>query len=222
MSCASSDGRRYDALDDAAAPVAGDVASYLARTAFFEAASIDAFEILARELRASGAPRALVRGCFAARGDEVRHARMARNVAKRHGAVHLPMPEAGDVLPRSLAALAIENVVEGCVREAFGVVLGLWQAVHAPTQELRAFFAQLAEDEARHAALAWSVDTWARAQLDASTNARIDRARDAALEALATSLAEVPVEGLGLPSPRDARVLFDAFAHEVTSLRSAA
>lgn len=207
------DGRRYDALDDALAPVARDVGSFLARMAFFEAASVDAFAILGRELRAHRAPRSLVRACAAARADEVHHARMARTIAKRHGASEPPAPPSpAQEGERTLEAIAIENAVEACVYESFGVVIGMWQAAHAPSADLRAFFSKLVEDESRHVALAWRVDAWARAALDAGANARIDRARDAALDELAKNLENEPTPGLGLPSPREARALFESFA----------
>lgn len=211
-------GRRYDGLDERDAPRAYDTASYLARMAFFEAASIDAFAILARELRRMRAPASLVRACFVARGDEVRHARMAATLAKRAAPgrpTKLLLPATPEEEERSRESLAIENASEGCIREAFGVLLGTWQALHAPTAELRAFFGKLAEDEARHAALAWRIDAWARSGLDAGANARIDRARDATLDAVAASLVDPPIDGLGLPSPADARALFAAFVRDL-------
>lgn len=212
-------GRRYDGLDERGAPRAHDAASYLARMAFFEAASIDAFAILARELRRHRAPAALVRACFGARGDEVRHARMAATLAKRAAPGRPPkvlVPASPEEEERSLEALAIENASEGCIREAFGVLLGTWQALHAPTAELRAFFGKLAEDEARHAALAWRVDAFLRGRLDRAAHARVDRARDEALTRLARSIDAPAVRGVGLPAKRDAQRLFDAFVTEVT------
>lgn len=208
-------GRGYEGLDENGAPIAVDVATYLARAAFYEAASADAFTHLVHALRHHRAPRALLRACREARADELRHARAAETLAERHGAT-VVRPTSAPVLPRSLEALAIENVVEGCVGESFGVVVGMWQAAHAPTEELRAFYNKIVADEARHAALAWRVDAFLRAHLDRAANARVDRAREEALVRLGRSLDAPAVDGVGLPSKRDAQRLLDAFVTEVT------
>jgi hypothetical protein len=200
--------RRYDLLDVGAAPRAVDVASYLARIAFFEAASVDAFDILARDLGAHRAPASLLRSCRSARNDELRHTRMASTLASRHGASFAAPPAHRPREPRDIEAIAIENAAGGCVREAFGVRLAAWQAEHAPTEELRAFFARLVRDEARHAALAWRIDAWLSPQLDGEARARVVVARARALAELEASLDEAPVAGLGLPDPATARELF--------------
>lgn len=205
------DGRRYTDLDDSSAPRAHDVASYLARMAFFEAASVDSFTLLRDELTKHGAPRALVAACTTARNDEIRHARMASRLARRHGGAVLAPPDLAASGARALEEIAIENAVEGCVRETFGVLVGMWQAEHAPTKELRAFFAKLAHDESRHAALALRVDAWVRTRLDAAAIARLDAAHARALAELEASLATEPVSGLGLPRPVDAARIFAAW-----------
>ncbi len=209
------DGRRYEALDDAGAPVARDVGSYLARMAFFEAASVDAFALLRDALRAHGAPASLVRSCERARRDEVRHARMAARLARRHGGTVIAPPPAlhAPVAP-TLEAVATENAVEGCIRETFGVLLGMWQAERASTPSLRAFFATLAADESRHAALAHRVDAWLRTQLSASARARVDVARDGARRSLGVTLqAERPAftRELGLPTAAEGMSLLDGW-----------
>lgn len=223
VSCGSPcpvDGRRYDLLDDRDAPDASDVGSALARMAFYESASVDAFAYLARELAAHGAPPSLLRGCRRARVDEVRHARMARTIAERYGGVVDVAPPPPPSLSwrasrsglRSLEAIAIENAVEGCVRETFGVLVGMWQAEHAPTKQLRAFFAVLARDESRHAALAARIDAWLLSRLDREACARVELARERALASLRLSLSHDPLPGLGLPSAAHAHALLHAFA----------
>ena len=212
------DGRRYDSLDDTRAPSSTDIGSYLARMAFFEAASVDAFALLASDLRRHGAPTSLIRSSLAARRDEIRHARMAATLARRHGgaAVAPPAPRIG--APRSLEDIAVENAVEGCVRETFGVLLGLWQAEHAETAELRAFFGALATDESRHAALAMRVDAWLRSRLSESAIERVDAARERALVELEASLAAQPLPGLGLPSAAQAKALLATWLAATTAL----
>jgi hypothetical protein len=50
---------------------------HLADAAWLEAASVDAFRIVRRELRAHGAPRRLLRAASRSKRDEVRHAELA-------------------------------------------------------------------------------------------------------------------------------------------------
>src|SRR3989442_1726027 len=57
-------------------PTRADLGGYFATMASLEAASVGAFRALRTELRAHGAPRALVRAAERAARDEIRHARM--------------------------------------------------------------------------------------------------------------------------------------------------
>lgn len=180
--------------------------AWLARAAWLEAASIHAFVQLARELGAHGAPPALVRWALLAAEEEVRHTRAMSRLAARHGAVP-PVPEVAPTPPRALEAIAIENAAEGCVRETWGAVIAEWQARAALDPEVRAAFAVIARDEARHAALAWAVDRWARTKLGSLACARVDAARLAAARELA-SAADLSSAVLGLPDERQARGLY--------------
>ncbi|MEJ7603660.1 MAG: hypothetical protein WKG01_37580, partial [Kofleriaceae bacterium] len=138
--------------------------------------------------------------------DEVRHTVMMTHLAKRYGAVP---PPAEVALPemRTLEALAIENAVEGCVRETWGAVLALWQSRTAADPQIRAAFALIARDEIRHAGLAWEVDRWIRPQLDEPARARVDTARDAAVRELFDGHALAANLALGLPHGAEARAL---------------
>jgi hypothetical protein len=133
---------------------------------------------------------------------------MAATMARRHGAAvetpPSPAPRACD-----LETLAIENAVEGCVGETFGVLIGMWQSVAAPTAALRTFFATVTNDELRHAALSARIDEWARSLLSAAACRRVDAAKAEAFAKLEASLlASEPPQGLGLPSGPEARKLF--------------
>lgn len=157
----------------------GAVGAWLADASHLEAASVDAFALLADDLRAHDAPASLVARAQRAEADEVRHARITAKLARRFGAeegewsrpVRRRVSEA-----RTLEAIAHENAVEGCVKETFAAVLAMWQAEHARDEAIRAAMSVIAEDEARHAALAWSVLAWAQPKLDASANARVEAA----------------------------------------------
>ena len=176
-----------------------------------EAASVDAFRHLRRELIAHGAPRRLVRAAERAARDEVRHARMTRALATRYGGeVIAPRVEPRPV--RNLEAVAIENAVEGCVREAFGALIACFQAAAARDPVIRAAMARIARDETRHAALAFEVDAWLRGKLGGSARARVEAARDRALGELASNAVEAPAalrSTIGLPTRQQSRFLLD-------------
>jgi rubrerythrin len=80
--------------------------------------------------------------------------------------------------------VALENAVEGCVRETFGVAMAAWQAREARDPVIARTMARIAQDEFRHADLGWTVAEWAEAKLDRAARARIHEAMDAAVEKL--------------------------------------
>lgn len=181
---------------------------WFAHVAWLEAASIPAFIYLARELAAFGAPQALRDATIAAAHDEIRHAQIMAALARRHGAT----PPRVDLAPpreRSIVDFAIENAVEGCVHETWGAVVALWQARRAGDPALRRVFHGIAADESRHAALAWAIDSWVSARLDAGARAHVVRARAEAAQALIG--AEHPTDAaiLGLPDGVRARGLLE-------------
>lgn len=205
--CTGTEGRRPPGLVPPRRIDAPDaVGRWLAHAAWLEAASIPAFIYLARELDHHGAPRGLARAALAAARDEIRHARVMRQIAERCGAT---VPAVDVALPtdRSLEQLAIENAIEGCVRETWGAVLALWQAHRAQTAELRAIYKEIADDEARHAALGWAIDAWVRTRLPADAHARIDAARERAIADLFEGQTSDALVLLGLPIGDDARGL---------------
>lgn len=52
---------------------------------------------------------------------------ITRRLAARYGAT-APRPRVERAPVRSLEDIAVENAVEGCVRETFGALVGAWQA----------------------------------------------------------------------------------------------
>jgi hypothetical protein len=201
-------GRRTQHVRDPDKLVARDLAgAWLAEAAWLEGASVHAFHQLASELAVHGAPALLIRAAQTAARDEARHAIVVGALATRFGA-HSPAVEVVAPTPRSLEALAIENAVEGCVRETWGAELAAWQARNAHDAEVRATFASIAPDEARHAALAWAVDRWSAARLDDAARARVADARASAASELTGTVQHAPhLALLGLPSGTHARAL---------------
>jgi hypothetical protein len=209
-------GRRPDGFEGACVDTSNGsvLGAYFATVAALEAASIDAFRILKSELEAHRAPKRLVRGAERSAREEVRHTRATRAAARRHGAraEELRMPRVSrPSAPRSLEAIALENAVEGCVRETFGALTATWQAERAEDPEIRAMMQEIAADETRHAALSWSVARWADARLTADERARVAAAIRHAVHVLEWELRADPAEDLvraaGLPRASEAKSL---------------
>ncbi|WP_052351079.1 ferritin-like domain-containing protein [Myxococcus stipitatus] len=176
----SNDGRRPEGLQDVRPEESCELGMLFAHAAWLEAASVPAFLRLADELRAHGAPERLIQAARRSAADEVRHTRVMRELAHRHGAT---MPEV-DLAPfqsRDLEAMCLENATEGCVREAYGALVAGWQARTANDEEVRQAMTAIARDELRHAELAWAVDDWATERLPPEARARLREAREEAL-----------------------------------------
>lgn len=202
-------GRRPGGLRAQRWPRRGDVvARQLALSAYLEWASVFAFEHLAVELEAHGAPRRFAQRAQRAAKQEIRHARIMGIFAERAGGtVVAPRVRARSV--RSLEAIAVENAVEGCVYETFGAAVAMVQAKRARRPALRDAMRRIARDEASHAQLAWDLASWMERHLDAAALNRVRRARDRAAHALLRSMDRLPhprlVSELGLPPGCQAR-----------------
>jgi hypothetical protein len=175
---------------------------HFARCARLEAASVTAFQRLHDELAAHGAPQRLLRRIKAAARDEVRHARQTAALAEKHGA--RPFRSSVRAAPsRPLFYIARENAVEGCVRETYGALVGLWQASNVTDSGLAQVLQRIAQDEINHATLSWDIANWLAPRLSARENRALIRAQAGALTALRRELATPPhadlVKHLGLP-----------------------
>lgn len=212
-------GRLTDGVAAPMRPASGaELGRYFAQSAALEAAAVDAFERMARELQALGAPADLVQWARASADDERRHTRDMKVLAERFAVtpvLHAPQPLA----LRGLFEVALENAVEGCVRETYGAVVAHHQAQHARDAEVRAAMAPVAEDETRHAALSWAVAEWALAQLSETQRAEIRAAQRTAIDDLvhAVDVAEADelVSDAGLPTPVAARAMVQALQGQI-------
>jgi len=145
-------------LDGPAAAVA-----YWEEVAQLEHASVASFGRVALELMRFGAPSDLVRRAHEAALDEVRHAELAFGLVSALRGVTvgpgpLPLPD-GLPLASTLAEVAEGVVREGCIGEtlaAADAVARLRGADGAVADVL----ATIADDEARHAGLAWAMLRW--------------------------------------------------------------
>lgn len=218
------EGRRPASLE-APDVLGSSVGAYLARCAHLEAASVVAFQVLAADLIDLGAPYdALVADARSAEADEIRHAAAMTRLARAYGA-EPPAVKAPPRAPRSAIAIAIENVVEGVVREAFGAAVAIYQAEHASDPAVRSALRVIARDECAHAALAIQTAELLEGRLSDAERALVDAAKRAAIEELIASVEEPPAAigaPLGLPSASSARRMLAAMQRDLWSSSLAA
>ncbi len=141
------------------------LAELFATWAVEEHASIAAFARTVCELMALGAPAWLLADTQRALGDEIAHADACLRWCEALGGepvVPGALPAA--VAPFAAQALARELLAEvlrgGCVGETRAAHEALVLAHEAPLPAMRAHFRRIAEDEARHAALAFRTARW--------------------------------------------------------------
>ena len=185
------EGRRPAGLGGRVLRYLDELAEYFARAAYLEAASVPAFTFLHEELVLHGAPRALAARALTARADEVRHARLMGWLARRLGVT----PEAPAALrrkPRALLDMAIENAVEGCVRETWGALLAAYQAERSTNAPVRRVMAVIAREELEHAQLGHEVAEWLDRKLTRSQRRRVQVARLCAVVELRQQVAVAP------------------------------
>jgi len=205
-------GRQPAGLTPHGALASRDAGAWLARMAWMEAASVDAFDELANELASHGAPSAIVEAARTAADDERRHAMLVSALARSRGATPAA-PVRTRRAVRSMLELALDNAVEGGVRETFGALLASHQGHWAADREVRFAMRRIAADEARHAMLSERIDAWARTRVD---GAELDRARRAAARELEATLTDecdrAAAEALGLPPIELQRAIVRALA----------
>jgi hypothetical protein len=140
------------------------IARAWARIGQMEHASVAAFARFALQLLQLGAPPQLVELATQAMADETRHARLAFGIASRYAGVACG-PGALDV-ERSLDVSSLVEVVrlvvlEGCIGETCAALEAREAALHAASPVLASLLGSVADDEARHAELAWRFVSWA-------------------------------------------------------------
>ncbi len=149
-------------------PVGGDLDPDVLGEVEGEWTSVFTFVRLARELRALGAPRALVNGALRAARDEANHARLCLSFARAPATVRLgTLP----TTPRrfadrevALSTLAAEGRLDGLGNEADQAVRMRDASGCASTQWEAAARLGIARDERRHAALGGAVAGWCEAE----------------------------------------------------------
>lgn len=176
-------GRRPAGLVVPPLPGASGLGGWLAQAAHLEAAAVPAFAHLERELAAHRAPERLIAGARRARIDEQRHAQIMGDLARARGA-RIARLEVEPRPVRPLDEVALDNAVEGCVRERLGAVTLARQARQTPDPALSSLLTGIAADEARHARLSYAIDAWSARLLPPAARARVAAARKRELAAL--------------------------------------
>lgn len=133
-------------------------------TARAEHASVASFARFTLQLLALGAPPDLLADAQRATLDEVEHARLAYALASAYrGAPLGPGPldvAAGLAEIGDRDAILRSLLHEGCVAETIAATEAAIAAARAEDPTVRRVLARIADDEARHAALAWRAAKW--------------------------------------------------------------
>jgi rubrerythrin len=180
------------------------VADLFAEIARLEASAVAAFDVMIGELTELGAPPVLVTAARRARADEVRHTEMMGEICRAYG-VEPMAPEIAAPQRRTPFEIALENAVEGCVRETYGSLVAAHQALKAMDPRVARAMEIIADDEIRHAELSWALAAWLEPRLSDEERARIEAAKRLAVAELAEAARETLDESIvrlaGMPDP---------------------
>jgi hypothetical protein len=211
------DGAARVATLDANVQSTDDWAPYFARAAVEEHASVAAFARTICQLMALGAPLDLLARTQRALGDEIEHTRGclawlrsftpidARGPSHALGELPeaaAPIADASLGLDALARALLVDVIRGGCVGETLAAEAMLERANRAPEPELATWLQRVADDEARHAALAFETAAWLvsqRPELAAVVHAEL-----AVLPSSASARIEPLARACGLFDPREA------------------
>lgn len=147
-------------------------------SARLEHASVAAFARLTLQLMSLGAPAELLRDVQLAALDELRHADFFFELASRQAGQRLEpgaLDVAGALDDFSLAGLIESNLLEGCIGETLAAEQLRERAARSSDAALQAELLQIADDETRHAALAFRILRWCRERAPELTRAVLSR-----------------------------------------------
>lgn len=168
--------------------------------AAYEHASVASFGKLALELLAFGAPSELIEATHVAALDEVRHARAAFAMAAAYAGAPVgpgPLREVHALaLAPSLEALVAAAVREGCCGETAAAMIAFAAAEASSDPVVRDTLLVVAEEESRHAALAYRVVAWAMTRGGPTVRHAARTAFEQALEEIASASAPAPASSL--------------------------
>lgn len=131
--------------------------------ASLEHASIASFARFTLQALSLGAPPDLIADAQRAALDEVAHAQLCFGLASRYAGSPVgpgAFGMAGALEPTTLAEAVAATVREGCVGETLSALVAQAQLARATDANVREVLSRIAEDEARHAELAWRFVGW--------------------------------------------------------------
>jgi hypothetical protein len=200
------------------------LADHYAAEAAYEHASVASFARVSLSLLAAGAPPDLVADTHRAALDEIEHARAMYSMASACRGVPIgpgSLDMAGVPLAwTNVVEIAEEAFFEGCIGEVAAALVLREEAALAKDPGCAEILAQMAEDEERHAELAWRTLAWALARDPAAVGSMLERALAAAIESaaeIASARAEDGAEGLpGVTTPRERALIRGRAILEIT------
>jgi hypothetical protein len=155
------------------------LAAFWSQEGAAEHASVASFGRFAMELLAMGAPSDLVAGAHQAALEEVRHARLCFALARAYAGRDVSpgaFPLGSAVPLRAHDALVGATIIEGCVNETIASLVARERLLQCRNASVRRVLSLIADDEARHAELAWRCLQWL---LERGTESTCDVARRA-------------------------------------------
>jgi hypothetical protein len=186
------------ALADLAPDARIALAAHWTREAAFEHASIASFAQLTLDLLSVGAPPDLLEAAQRATLDEIEHARITFALATAYGGAPVG-PAALAALPgssRTLAAIARSTFIDACVGESLASATLADASRRASDPVLRDLLATMAEDEERHAELAWRIVAWALRSGDPEVARALADAQEEVTAELVSLAAGAAADGL--------------------------
>jgi len=145
-----------------------------------EAASVASFSRFVLQLMSLGAPSSLIAGAQAAMADEVEHARTFFGLACAYGGAELgpdTLAVEGALSSASDPVVsAVSLATEGCIAETISAMQLEFAASRATDPAVATLLSEVAEQELRHAELAWSALAWMLRRGDASLRAAVAQA----------------------------------------------
>jgi len=184
------------------------LAAHWTTIARLEHASVASFARFTLDLMALGAPPHLLTAAHAAAADEVDHAARAFAIASALGAPVGPGPLTVPHRPTTLEDTLLALIREACVGETCGVVEARAAAEQCTDPTIRATLLRVAEDESRHAALAWRTLRWLLSQASPALANKASQVFEDTIQRASTNL-DVGPTGLsqwGVLGPADRRV----------------
>ena len=180
-------------LDDLSTAQREALSEFWADAGQSEHSSVAGFHRFTLDLLAHGAPASLVARAQQAAVEELEHARSCFALASAYAGRSLgpgPMPLGRSApVAATLEELALWTAREGCIGETLAAWLAEEICTHATDPVVRRVMAKIAEEETRHAELAWATIRWARDAGGATVHAAL-------VEAFASPRIEAPRHGL--------------------------